>query len=38
VFGRRHRGFQGTKQMACFGAKEMLPICNGSAALGSAGS
>ena len=38
VFGRRHRGFQSTKQIACCGAIEMLPICNGlSAGLGHRG-
>jgi len=35
VVRRRHRGFQSTKQMACCGAFQMLPICNVPAALGS---
>ena len=38
VFRHRHRGFQSTKQIGCCGANQMLPICNGSAGLGSAGS
>ena len=35
MFRRRHRGFQSTKQIACCGANNMLPICNVAAALGS---
>ena len=35
VFRRRHRELQSTKQIACCGANQMLPICNGAADLGS---
>ena len=37
VVRRRHRGFQSTKQIACCGANEMLPIGNGSDACGAGG-
>ena len=34
IVRRRHRGFQSTKQIACCGANEMLPIGNGLDACG----